>query len=143
MTLRSQGASVFIHLSPTVKPAKTKRTPFALKKDSFYSPKGLVLHFKRTPFATQKDYISSTTEFRAKTNRRMMGANVINKANPQSITNNNIRQKVFQISNLLYVLWNSNTYVQKIVVPLHTYYIYNNEIEINNNYVYRLPVHNG
>ena len=73
MTLRSQGASVFIHLSPTVKPAKTKRTPFALKKDSFYIVKGLVLHFKRTPFATQKDYIFSTTEFRAKTNRRMMG----------------------------------------------------------------------
>ena len=72
MTFRSQGASVFIHLSPTVKPAKTKRTPFALKKDSFYSPKGLVLHFKRTPFATQKDYIFSAIEFRAKTNRRMM-----------------------------------------------------------------------
>ena len=73
MTLRSQGASVFIHLSPTVKPAKTKRTRFTNKKDSFYNLKGLVLHFKMTPFTTQKDYIFSTTEFRAKTNRRMMG----------------------------------------------------------------------
>lgn len=32
---------------------------------------------------------------------------------------------------------------KKIVVPLHTYYIYNNEIQINNNYFNRLPVHNG
>ena len=72
MTLRSQGASVFIHLQPTAEPAKTKRTRFALQKDSFYTPKGLVLHFKRTPFATQKDYIFSTTEFRAETNRRMI-----------------------------------------------------------------------
>ena len=50
-----------------------KRAPFTLQKDSFYDLKGLVLHFKRTPFATQKDYIFSATEFRAKTNRRMMG----------------------------------------------------------------------
>ena len=72
MTLRSQGASVFIHLQSTVKPAKTKRTRFALQKDSFCSPKGLVLQPKRITFATQKDYIFSTTEFRAETNRRMI-----------------------------------------------------------------------
>lgn len=114
MTLRSQGASVFIHLSPTVKPAKTKRTTFSAQQN-----------------------------FGQKQTAEQWGANVINKASQQSVTNNDIRQKVFQISNLLYVLWNSNTYVQKIVVPLHTYYIYNNEIEINNNYFNRLPVHNG
>ena len=67
MTLRSQGASIFIHLQPTAEPAKTKRTPFALQKDSFCIPKGLVLLFKRTPFATQKDYIFRTTEIRAET----------------------------------------------------------------------------
>ena len=32
-----------------------KRTPFASQKDSFYTPKGLLLHLKRTPFTPQKD----------------------------------------------------------------------------------------
>ena len=105
--------------------------------------KGLVLHFKRTLLQPKRTTFSAQQNFGQKQTAEQWGANAINIASPQSITNNNIRQKVFQISNLLYVLWNSNTYVQKIVVPLHTYYIYNNEIEINNNYFNRLSVHNG
>ena len=34
-----------------------KRSPFALQKESFYTPKGVLLHTKRGPFARQKDYI--------------------------------------------------------------------------------------
>ena len=37
-----------------------KRTRFALQKDSFYSPKGLLLEVKSIRFETQKDYICST-----------------------------------------------------------------------------------
>lgn len=35
----------------------SKRTPFTLQKDSFYTPKGLLLHNKCTPFGMQKGYI--------------------------------------------------------------------------------------
>ena len=38
-----------------------KRTPFASQKDSFYTPKGLLLHTKRTPFAHQKDSFCKPT----------------------------------------------------------------------------------
>ena len=33
----------------------SKRTRFASQKDSFYTPKGLVLQAQRTPFTLQKD----------------------------------------------------------------------------------------
>ena len=39
------------------KTATKKRTPFTFQKDSFYSPKGLLLHNKCTPFGMQKGYI--------------------------------------------------------------------------------------
>ena len=35
--------------------AHKKRTPFALKKESFYTTKRVLLHFKRSPFALQKE----------------------------------------------------------------------------------------
>ena len=38
----------------------SKRTRFALQKDSFCTSKGLLLHTKRTPFASQKESFSKT-----------------------------------------------------------------------------------
>ena len=35
----------------------SKRSPFAFQNESFYSPKGVLLHSKTNPFASQKDYI--------------------------------------------------------------------------------------
>lgn len=37
-----------------------KRAPFGLQKDSFWHPKGPLLHCKCSPFTKQKDYIRNT-----------------------------------------------------------------------------------
>ena len=40
-----------------------KCSPFGLQKESFYSPKGVLLAFKRSPFASQKGYICRAMPF--------------------------------------------------------------------------------
>ena len=50
-------ASISFHIIPLGVGLISKRSPFVFQNESFYSPKGVLLHSKTNPFASQKDYI--------------------------------------------------------------------------------------
>ena len=50
----------FIFCFPHLKTLLFKRSPFALQKESFYSPKGVLLQSKTNPFTRQKESFCKT-----------------------------------------------------------------------------------